>query len=204
MRHLMIDGKYLDAILSGKKTLTIRLNKPKLSPGDLAYIHSKGKIRGIIRVKRVYRKKFEELTEEEALKDGFSSLEELKKALEEHYGNLQGRTLRVIEFELVKRLELDEYTPDPVEIARKALERLKLSPLERRVAEAVLETGSIRKAAEKLYGDKLKRRVIRRVLRRLEKKLEKEGNLGEDIETEENGKRKPPQKPLKDFLTEGR
>ncbi len=195
MRHLMVDGKYLDAILSGRKTLTIRLNKPKLEPGDLAYIHSKGKIRGIIRVKRVYSKRFEELTEEEAMKDGFETLEELKEALQEHYGDLKGKRLWIIEFELVERMEKEESYGDPVEIAKEALEKLELKDGERRILEAIVRTGSIRKTAELLYGDPLRRKRIRSVLRRVMRKLRAQENLGKRGRDREHGKREALKKP---------
>jgi len=69
-----------------------------------------------------------------------------------------------------------------VEIATLALNKLKLTRREQEILRAVVETGSLRKAAIKLFGTIEKRGVIRRVLRRALKRLhggvegEAEGN----------------------------
>jgi hypothetical protein len=70
----------------------------------------------------------------------------------------------------------------PVEIAALALNKLKLTKREQEILRAVVETGSLRKAAVKLFGTIDKRVAIRRVLRRVLKRLhggvegEAEGN----------------------------
>ncbi len=184
----MIDEKYLKKILEGSKRATIRLSKPKLSPGDEAYLHSGGKIRGIIRILSIKKKLFEELDEEDAKREGFSSLEELRKELQEIYGDLRGKRLWIIEFELLEAIEREESYGDPKKIAEEALERLELKPEEAMILRLVKETGSIRKAAKILYGDPLARRKIRRVLRCMKEKLERRENLGDLQGGNMNGK----------------
>jgi hypothetical protein len=66
---------------------------------------------------------------------------------------------------------------------------MSLKESERRILEAVISGGSIRKAAEILYGDPLKRRNIRRLLRRLERKLRDQENLRKESKDREYGKR---------------
>jgi hypothetical protein len=58
-----------------------------------------------------------------------------------------------------------------VEIAALALNKLKLTKRELEILKAVVVTGSLRKAAIKLFGTVEKRGVIRRVLRRMYKRL---------------------------------
>ncbi|RFA94202.1 ASCH domain-containing protein, partial [Pyrobaculum aerophilum] len=62
------------------------------------------------------------------------------------------------------------------------LNRLKLSPREQRILKAVVEAGSLRKAALKIFGTVEKRGVIRRVLRKAAMMLT-HGGLGGETES---------------------
>ncbi len=190
MRHLEFDGRYAEAILRGKKRATIRLGRrPNLKPGDEVLIHSGGYAIGKAVIEKVESKTVGELTDEEALLDGFSSREELIRALKEHYRYVNDdSTAHVIVFRLVKRFENPVMSSDyayegnlPVEIAEKALKHLEnLSEEDRQLLELFLKTGSLRKAAYRLGGLN-KRYLIREALRRAYEELKKRGLMGPKI-----------------------
>ena len=183
MRNLKFDGKYKDLLLSGKKRATIRVGKVNLKPGDEVLIHSGGYVIGKAKIKRVEKKRVSELTDEDAVMDGFKSKEELIKALKEHYKNIKPDTeVTVVEFEFTKLLDKPILSADfpyegnnPVEIAELALKHLNnLSFEEVALLRLFLESGSLRKAAYKLGGLN-KRYKIREVLRKAYEELKKMG-----------------------------
>ena len=88
MRNLKFDGKYKDLLLSGKKRATIRVGKVNLKPGDEVLIHSGGYVIGKAKIRKVEKKRVSELTDEDAIMDGFKNKEELLDALKEHYKNI--------------------------------------------------------------------------------------------------------------------
>ena len=170
-RHLMVKGKYVEKILSGEKKATIRL--------------------GIVKPK--YHKRVRDLTDNDALKDGFSSRKELLKELRKNYDELNPDDyVTIIEFEVIKKLsELDYKDPwlglKPAEIARIGLRYCTdLSDEEKRVLEDLTRTESLRKTAIRLYGNISKRWIIRKVLRRVLKKLIEKGVLGQKIDSKKN------------------
>ncbi|WP_048151437.1 ASCH domain-containing protein [Palaeococcus ferrophilus] len=185
MRHLKFDGRYREAILSGRKRATVRAGKVNLREGDEVFIHAGGYVLGRARIRRVERKSIEELTEEDAIKDGFSSREELLRALREHYPNLRGE-VTVVEFELVERSrpvlssELPYEGNSPLEIARMALKHLDLDQEDERLIRLFLKEGSLRKAAYKLGGMN-RRYLIRDALRRAYKELKEKGLMDSKI-----------------------
>lgn len=183
MRNLKFDGKYKDLLLSGKKSATIRVGKVNLKPGDEVLVHSGGYVLGKARIKRVEKKRVSELTDEDAIMDGFKNKEELLDALKEHYKNIKPDTeVTVIEFEFTKLLDKPILSADfpyegnnPIEIAELALKHLKdLSFEEVALLKLFLQSGSLRKAAYKLGGLD-KRYKIREVLRKAYEKLKKMG-----------------------------
>ncbi len=169
----MLKARYWPLVMDGKKTITIRKNT-RLQPGDLVEIHAGGKIRGVARILRVYEKKLDEISEEEAKKEGIS-LDRLKKELERIYG--KENTLKIIEFEL-----LEVYDPpkdpeqrrygkySPQEIAKMAIEEGLARKEDRDILLAVAKTGSIRAVAQSMGGLK-HRRKIRKVLEKYAKLL---------------------------------
>lgn len=165
LKHLEFKRKYLHPLLSGKKRLTIR-KRTNLRDGDEVYIHCGGKIIGKGRIISVRKKKISELTEEEAKLDGFESLDELMEELEK-FG--YGDEVYVVHFEFEPLDSVNPHTmyygdADLNEIAEKSLKYLKLDDRKRRILEAFLKYGSIRRAAAKL-GSYRKRGEIRKVLR---------------------------------------
>ena len=183
MRNLKFDGKYKDLLLSGKKRATIRVGKVNLKPGDEVLIHSEGYVIGKAKIRKVEKKRVSELTDEDAIMDGFKNKEELLDALKEHYKNIKSDTeVTVVEFEFTKLLDKPILSADfpyegnnPVEIAELALKHLKdLSFEEVALLKLFLQSGSLRKAAYKLGGLN-KRYKIREVLRKAYEELKKMG-----------------------------
>ncbi|NJE29651.1 ASCH domain-containing protein [Thermococcus sp. 18S1] len=189
MRHLEFDGRYAEAILSGKKRATVRLGrKPNLEPGDEVLLHSGGYAIGKAVIERVESKTVGELTDEDAFLDGFSSREELIRALKSHYKYVNDDSIaHVIVFRLVERFEKPVMSSDyayegnlPLEIAEKALEHLDLSDEDRKLLELFLQAGSLRKAAHRLGGMN-KRYLIRDALRRAYRELKMKGIMGPKV-----------------------
>jgi hypothetical protein len=186
-RPLMFSKKYLNELLSGSKLTTIRAGNVRYRPGDIVLVYCGGLVLGRARILRVERKKLIDLTEEDARRDGFSSLQELLKALKQHYPNIRRDTpLTLIEFEWVERFETPlsdteyswNYDREPLEVAKLALEKLNdLSFEERIVLETFVKTGSIRKAARKLGGLST-RPLVRGVLKRAAERLASMGLIG--------------------------
>ncbi len=80
---LLFKKKFLPAIRSGEKTQTIRLWKyRRMRAGQRSYIPGAG----YIRVMSVDEVGLDELTEDDARRDGFASLEALRSELETLYG----------------------------------------------------------------------------------------------------------------------
>ncbi|WP_457742098.1 ASCH domain-containing protein [Thermococcus sp.] len=186
MKHLEFDGKYAEAILKGKKRATVRLGRrPNLKEGDTVLIHAGGYALGKAVIERVESKTVKELTDEDAFLDGFSSREELIRALGEHYRWVnEDSKAHVIVFRLVEKFDKPVMSSDyayegnlPVEIAEKAIKYLDLPEEDRRLIELFLKTGSLRKAAYRLGGLN-KRYLIRDALRRAYEELKKRGIMG--------------------------
>ncbi|NJE10839.1 ASCH domain-containing protein [Thermococcus sp. MAR1] len=189
MRHLEFDGRYAEAILSGRKRATVRLGRrPNLKPGDEVLIHSGGYAIGKAVIERIESKTVGELTDEDAFLDGFSGREELIRALKSHYRHVNDDSIaHVIVFRLVERFEKPVMSSDyayegnlPVEIAEKALKYLDLSEEDRKLLELFLQAGSLRKAAYRLGGMN-KRYLIRDALRRAYEELKKRGIMGPNV-----------------------
>ncbi len=186
MRHLEFDGRYARAIVSGRKRATVRLGrKPNLKPGDEILIHSGGRVIARAVVERVESKRVDELSDEDALLDGFSNRKELIDALKRHYRDVDNDSqAHIVVFRVVKKFERpvmsSDYTYEgnlPLEIAEKALKHLDLPDEDRKLIELFLQAGSLRKAAYRLGG--LNRRyMIRDALRRAYEELKAKGLMG--------------------------
>ena len=79
---MMFKRELLDLVISGKKTQTRRLHKRVLKEGRIyalkrSWIKSTG---DYIKITKVARQRLGEVTEEEAEKEGFNSLEEFRNA----------------------------------------------------------------------------------------------------------------------------
>ncbi len=136
-------------------------------------------------MEKVEDKRVGELTDEDAILDGFPSREELINALKSHYRYVNDDSpAHVIVFRLVERFDKPVMSSDyayegnlPLEIAEKALRYLDLPGEDRKLIELFLKTGSLRKAARRLGG--LDRRyLIRDALRRAYEELKRRGIMG--------------------------
>lgn len=194
-RHVMIKGEYIDLILRGLKTSTIRLGKVK-PKYDEVILHGGGRPIAKVRIKRVVRKKVKELTDADAIKDGFKCLEELLAALRKTYGDVRADDyVTIIEFEVLKRLEPSEIGDpylglEPADIARLALRYLDKSYFtedELMVLRSMTATESIRLTAIKLYGSLSKRWRVRSVLRKALKLMIERGILKARIGRRDEG-----------------
>ncbi len=184
-RHLMVKGRYVKLILSGKKTATIRLGivKPKYRE---IIVHGGGKPVAKIEIVSVKHKKVKELTNEDAVKDGFRSKDELIKELEKVYDGITlDDWVTIIEFRVVQRLDnlplQDPYMGlSPADIARLALRYLsnELGDDEKKVLLDLTRTESIRKTAYRIYGSIAKRYIVRRILKKVLNKLVDKNLLG--------------------------
>lgn len=181
-RHLMVKGKYVDLILSGKKTLTIRLGivKPRY---EEIIVHGGGRPIAKVKVTRVYHKRIKELSDNDAAKDGFRSREELVKELKRIYEDLdENDWVTLIEFKVIQRLDqLSQEHPymglEPADLARLGLRYLsnELNAEEKKILLDLTRTNSIRATAYRLFGGIEKRHIVRRVLRKILNKLKDKG-----------------------------
>ncbi len=172
-RHLMLRGVYADKLLSGEKVTTIRLGlfKPKY---EEVIVHGRGRPLAKARIRLVEYKLVRELTEEDAKRDGFDSLEDLLGALRRVYGGFSpDDRVTILHLEITQRLDdlpaEDPYMGlKPADIARLGLRYLKadLDDEEVSVLEDLTRTNSIRSTAVRLYGSLEKRWRVRRVLRK--------------------------------------
>lgn len=80
---LLFKRKFLDAIRSGEKTQTIRLWKHRMMrSGQRSYTPGVG----YMRIKQVEEVEIEDLTDADAVPDGFSDADQLKSELRSIYG----------------------------------------------------------------------------------------------------------------------
>ncbi len=103
VKRLKFRKKYKEAIISERKTTTIRL-ETKLKPGDVVDLIVGEENLGKAEVKDVKEATIEGLTDEHAKRDGFSSKEELLRELYSIYGKLKSDTkVKIIEFNLIRK-----------------------------------------------------------------------------------------------------
>jgi hypothetical protein len=101
---LLFKKKFLEAIRLGTKTQTLRLWKHrKMRAGQRSYIPGAGHIR----IESVEQVTLEELTEEDAARDGFESLPALKAEIENIYSsdNTDSKKLFRVRFALLPKEE---------------------------------------------------------------------------------------------------
>ncbi|MHC1601322.1 MAG: ASCH domain-containing protein [Candidatus Nezhaarchaeales archaeon] len=103
MKRLNFSKEYKGKIKKGVKRQTIRLST-SLKEGDEVKIVAGGEVLGTAKITKVERKTLEELTDEDAKKDGFEDLSQLVKALRRHYGRIGGKSkVCIISFEMQKQ-----------------------------------------------------------------------------------------------------
>jgi len=177
MKHLEFKEIYRDLLLSGRKRATVRL-QCYVKEGDEVFVHCGGKIVGTARIRKVEEKFLDEIDNDVARDDGFESKEELIKSIREIYGNPKKVYVIRFDFKPFKR-EIDPHEMyysdiDLLDVAKKALENLKLSRGERKILETFIRTQSIRKTAVRIGGIR-KRGIVRRVLRSCLNELRRRG-----------------------------
>ncbi len=165
----MLKSKYLDKLSNGRFT-TIRLGiiRPKYRE---VFIHSGGMVVAKARITNVLYKRVSELTDEDAVADGFTGREALIDELRGIYGNITNNDwVTILTLEVTKaigRRDDGSIGLSPVDVARLALRyNVPLSEGERRVLQELVNEGSVRKAAVKLFNSLRGRVVIRRIVRK--------------------------------------
>lgn len=91
--------KFMDLVISGKKTSTIRYGLVFISDSPVALMSRKRTI--MVDVTHLdYSKRYKDLTEKDAHADGFESLESLKREIEKFYPQIsQDDQITIIRFE---------------------------------------------------------------------------------------------------------
>ena len=179
MKHLEFKRRFGELIRDGRKRATIR-TKTNLKVGDEVLVHSGGKIIGKAVIESIEAKSFEELSDDDAVDDGFTNREELIKELRKLYGTPE--KVYIIRFSFS---EFEQpVTPEdmyyggfkPEEIADLALRYLELSEKEKEILKIYLEEKSLRRAARSI-GGLSKRKILRKILRDCYRRLSEEGLL---------------------------
>lgn len=100
---IKLRGDMFPALRNGKKTRTSRFGKRDIKVGEKAVfvMTENEKIKQPVEVTGVYYCKYFELTEDEAKKEGYSSLEELKTALDKIYHPEPNDDFTIIEFKKI-------------------------------------------------------------------------------------------------------
>jgi hypothetical protein len=99
---LLMKKRFFDAIRSGRKTTTLRFWKTcRVRPGSAHTVPGLGKIH----VEAVSEVDLRELRDEDARRDGFSSVRELRAELRKMYpqAHRAGRKLYLLRFSLVNK-----------------------------------------------------------------------------------------------------
>jgi len=193
-RHMMMKKEYAELVLAGAKTATIRLGvvRPKRRR---VLLHSGGKVLAELEITGVEVKRVRDLTDEDAKQDGFQDTRQLIEHLEGIYGRRLGEDekVTVIRFRIARRIEGSEAEEGskylglkPVDVASIALRyRVKLNPKDMVMIKKVAEAGSIRKAANALFGDPTRRKAIRAALDKALRKLIEAGVIAKKGRDEE-------------------
>ncbi|MGC9079912.1 MAG: ASCH domain-containing protein [Nanopusillaceae archaeon] len=185
MKHLQFFGRFTEDILSGKKNLTIRISKPNLRVGDIFILHAGGKVIGKFRVKNIYTKKLYQITDDEAIRDGYNNKEELIREIKKIYKGIKDeKEIVIIEFEPVEifkeQISSEEFAwggkkIDIIELAKLILKYDdKLTEKQKELLKLLIEKKSLRKAAMEL-GGLSKRTIFRKILRNGYKRLKEKG-----------------------------
>ena len=106
MYMLKLRKKMFAEVFSGKKTSTSRQGyRPIVPENELRLVAPDGSVSVDVIVTDVKHCKFDELTLEEAIKEGYSSLEEMKEVLKNLYDIEAEDNFTLIEFELPEELK---------------------------------------------------------------------------------------------------
>ncbi len=102
-RRINFDSEFVSAIVNGRKVTTVRKGIKRYPVGRIVDLTANNQPFARARVDRVVVKRVKELTERDALLDGFESREELIDALKKIYGNVEDEELvTVVHFTVVE------------------------------------------------------------------------------------------------------
>ncbi len=108
--EINFDRQYVEPILKGEKKTTIRkgiklkLLKKGKETGNIADLTADGETFAQAKITKVIVKRADELTDDDALLDGFHNLEELTNALTEIYGEMkENELITIIHFDVLDR-----------------------------------------------------------------------------------------------------
>ncbi len=113
MTTIRLSGEFLPAVLEGRKVSTIRRGRRMYPLGDAVLRAANREV--MVRVERVRHSVLHNLTEEDALHDGFDNLEELLAALDRFYPELRPEDeVTIVEFARKEsRHDKDSRNPGP-------------------------------------------------------------------------------------------
>jgi hypothetical protein len=104
-RHIMLKKEYGELLLAGRKKATIRLGvvTPKY---DELIVHSGGRPIAKVKITGVVVKRVGELTDSDAIIDGFRSRKELLESLRRAYGDVrQDDLVTIIKFDVIQKYD---------------------------------------------------------------------------------------------------
>jgi len=101
MERINFDAEFVEKIINGEKITTVRKGIKSYPVGRIVELTSDGKRFALAKVKKVVVKRVRELTDEDAIRDGFKSRNELISALKRIYGDLRDdEFVTVVHFEV--------------------------------------------------------------------------------------------------------
>lgn len=102
MERINFDAEFVPSILSGAKKTTIRKGIRSYPVGKAVELTVNSKPFAIAKVRKVVVKRVSEISDEDAVVDGFSGREELIKALKKIYGEInESDFVTIVHFELI-------------------------------------------------------------------------------------------------------
>ena len=102
-KKINFDEEYVEAIRSGEKVTTVRRGIKSYPVGRIVELTVNYRPFARARVDKVVIKRVKELSDEDARRDGFSSRDDLIKALKRIYGNInEEEFVTVVHFTVVK------------------------------------------------------------------------------------------------------
>ncbi|WP_456327717.1 ASCH domain-containing protein [Archaeoglobus sp.] len=103
MERINFDAEYVESIIQGKKITTVRKGVKSYPVGRIVELTVNYKPFAKAKVKKVVVKRVKELTDEDAIRDGFESKEDLLNALKKIYGEINENDLvTIVHFEVLE------------------------------------------------------------------------------------------------------
>ena len=85
-KYLNFSEDFMEKILKGEKRATLRLGIKDYRRGEEVFVRCGDRVIGRAIIRDVKIKTFDEINQEDVIMDGYGSKEELRKKLEEFYG----------------------------------------------------------------------------------------------------------------------